>query len=96
MTASQLKTRLSTKGQVILPKAVRDLKGWKPGEELVVEVTSNGVLLKLEEPIVAPTRLEDVFGMLHRPGRKPLTIEEMNAGVRERAAQRYRALDEGD
>ena len=29
-TAS-LKTKLSTKGQVVLPKAIRDKRGWGPG-----------------------------------------------------------------
>ena len=39
------KTRVSTKGQVILPKAIRDKHNWKPGTELNVEETPNGVLL---------------------------------------------------
>ena len=32
-----VKTRLSSKGQVIIPKAVRERQGWQPGTELEVE-----------------------------------------------------------
>ena len=34
------KTRLSNKGQVVIPKAVRLFHGWKPGLEFVT--VSNG------------------------------------------------------
>ena len=39
-------TTLSTKGQVILPKPIRDALGWDAGARLAVERTSEGVLLK--------------------------------------------------
>lgn len=39
-------TRLSAKGQVVIPKPIRDAQGWEPGLELVVEVTEDGVLLR--------------------------------------------------
>ncbi len=48
-------TRVSTKGQVILPKAVRQRRHWGPGTRLLVEETPDGVLLKAA-PIFAPTR----------------------------------------
>jgi AbrB family looped-hinge helix DNA binding protein len=44
--AKKATTVVSTKGQVILPKAIRDSKGWGPGKELVVEETQEGVLLR--------------------------------------------------
>ena len=31
------KTKLSNKGQVVIPKAIRARRGWKPGLEFVVE-----------------------------------------------------------
>src|SRR5580658_3848144 len=30
-------TRLSTKGQIVLPKALRTSRAWKPGTEFIVE-----------------------------------------------------------
>ncbi len=73
-------TKLSAKGQVVLPKRVRDAHGWKPGAEFVVESTPAGVLLRLRSG-KRTGKVADLAGMLKRPGQKPLTIEEMDAAV---------------
>jgi len=39
-------TRLSSKGQVIIPKHIRDAKQWHIGTEFIVEDVGNGILLK--------------------------------------------------
>lgn len=92
---AQLKTKLSTKGQVILPKAIRDRKNWGPGVNLVVEETPEGVLLK-REPLFPPTTPEQVFGMLKYTG-PAKTIEEMDQGVMDEARRQYlKDLNAGD
>ncbi|GAB5603083.1 hypothetical protein FJNA_16090 [Thermus sp. FJN-A] len=40
------RTRLSSKGQVVLPKAVREALGLKPGDELWVEVEGDSLRLR--------------------------------------------------
>lgn len=55
-------TRLSSKGQVIIPKAFRNMHRWAPGLELAVIDTGDGLLLKPKAPF-APSELADVFGM---------------------------------
>jgi AbrB family looped-hinge helix DNA binding protein len=87
-----LTTTVSTKGQVILPKAIRERRNWQPGTRLVVEDTSDGVLLK-PASVFSPTRPEDVAGMLAYRG-PPKTLEEMDAAIttevkRRRARGRY-------
>jgi AbrB family looped-hinge helix DNA binding protein len=72
-------TTVSTKGQIILPKAIRQRRNWAPGTRLVVEETPDGVLLRAA-PVFAPTRPEEVAGMLAYRGR-PKTIEEMDAAI---------------
>lgn len=91
----RITTTVSTKGQVILPKAIRERRGWKAGTRLVVEETEEGLLLK-EKPLFAPTRPEDVRGMLHRPGMRANTIEEMDAAVEEMFRERYGREYESD
>lgn len=55
-----LMTTLSTNGQVILPKAIRDRREWGAGTRLIVEETTEGVLLK-QAPAFSPTRSDEVF-----------------------------------
>lgn len=79
-------TRLSSKGQVVLPKAVREACGWQPGTELVVELTADGVTLRTRKPFPA-SRHEQVFGRLRHVG-PPVSLEEMDAAVARRFAAR--------
>lgn len=83
----RLITTLSTKGQVILPKAIRDQRQWSAGTRLMVEDTKDGVLLKAA-PIFAPTRPEDVFASLPHRG-PPKSLEEMDAGIAAEVKRRH-------
>ena len=84
----KLSTTVSTKGQVILPKAVRDLLKWKPGTRLAVEPTKDGVVLTAE-PIFKPTRIEDVIGCANYKG-PTISIEEMDAAIVREGRRRAR------
>ncbi len=83
----KITTTVSTKGQVILPKAIRDSRRWPAGTRLIVEETPVGVLLKAE-PKLPPTRFEDVRGSLKYDG-PPVSIEEMNEAVLAEAARQH-------
>ena len=88
MTATRHMTTLSTKGQVILPKPVRDQLQWHAGTRLSVEHTAEGVLLKPLTDTFAPTRPEDVFGSLSYTG-SPKSVEDMKAGIVTEAKRRH-------
>ena len=85
--ADPVRTVVSTKGQVILPKAIRDKRRWPAGTRLTVEDTAEGVLLK-PEPISPQASVDEVFGMLKYDG-PPVSIEEMHEGVLREARRRY-------
>ncbi len=72
-------TRLSSKGQIILPKSVRDAFHWEFGTEFSVEPVGDGVLLRPLKA-VAHARLEDVAGSLRVTG-PARTIAEMDAAI---------------
>ena len=76
-------TTVSTKGQVILPKPVRDARRWGAGTQLLVEETADGVLLRLA-PVTAETQPKDVFGRLKYAG-KAKTIEETDRAIAKEA-----------
>lgn len=85
--ADRLTTTVSTKGQVILPKAIRDQRRWPTGTRLVVQDTPAGVLLT-SELLFKPTTLDEVIGCLQWNG--PLmTIEEMDKAVAESFRREY-------
>lgn len=85
--ADPLKTVVSTKGQVILPKAIREKWRWAAGTRLTVEDTPEGVLLK-PEPLFPNTSVDEVFGILKYDG--PLiSVEAMHEGVVREARRRY-------
>ena len=86
--AERLTTTVSTKGQVILPKGIRQRRQWDAGTRLTVEDTEEGVLLKAA-PLFAPTAVGAVFGSLPFAG-KAKTVEEMAEAVAAEARRRAR------
>jgi len=69
-------TRLSTKGQLILPKEVRDRLGLRAGSQLEIEVRDGLIMLR---PIQRTT-VEDLIGLLpwHKEAK---TLEEMDQAI---------------
>ena len=82
-----LVTKVSTKGQVILPKAIREQRNWDAGTRLVVENTPDGVLLR-RAPAFAATQPGEVFGMLPFTG-EPKSLDDMDAAVLAEARRRH-------
>ena len=85
--SERLTTTVSTKGQVILPKTIRQALRWEAGTRLVVENTTDGVLLR-PAAYFTETRPEDVFGRLAHEG-APKSLAEMEAGVLAEAKRRH-------
>ena len=85
--SEKLSTVISTKGQVILPKAIRHHRRWGTGTRLIVEETPEGVLLK-PAPVFSQTRPEDVFASLPYSD-APKTVEDMEAGIVAEAKRRH-------
>jgi AbrB family looped-hinge helix DNA binding protein len=79
-------TRLSSKGQIVLPKAIRDARGWAAGTEFRIESYEDGIVLRPVKPFPA-TQLEDVAGSVRYEGPRR-SLEDMEKaiakGVKER------------
>ena len=80
-------TRLSTKGQIILPKSVRDANAWAPGTEFIVEQTTEGILLRPAARFPR-TEMSEVAGCLRFKG-KPKTLAEMRAAIDREVKRRH-------
>ena len=86
-STQKLTITLSTKGQVSLPKSIRQRRQWDVGTRLIVEDRPEGVLLRAA-PVFKPTRSVEVFGSLKVAG-PPKTLEEMDAAVAAEARRRH-------
>ena len=76
-------TKLSSKGQMIIPKHIRDQLALKPGADLRVElVDAQSFTVKIDTELSHKAHVERLAGCLKRPDRRrPLSIAEMNAAV---------------
>lgn len=74
---------MTSKGQITVPKEVRDDLNLVAGSQVMFVKLPGGYYR-----IVARTgTLSDLAGVLHYPGMPHLTIEEMNEGIAEAAAE---------
>jgi AbrB family looped-hinge helix DNA binding protein len=83
---AELTVRLSTKGQLVVPKEIRERHGWSTGIELVLEDLGDKVILR-EAKGFPETRLEDLIGCTGYRG-PAKTLEEMEAGIAKGARRR--------
>jgi len=77
------RAKMTSKGQVTIPKVVRDQLGLEAGVTLHFWVDPTGRI------VVTPLTLgiDDLIGILPKPQR-PLTIDEINEGIAEAALER--------
>jgi AbrB family looped-hinge helix DNA binding protein len=76
-------TRLSTKGQVVLPRDIRDGLNWTAGMELLVNREGDTVTLRAKPALPAKTlEPRDVVGILKWDG-PPVSIREMDKAIDE-------------
>ena len=77
---------LTTKGQVTLPKQVREALNLHQGDKIEIIVTDDN------EAIIRPVsnKVDDIFCKLHKPGRDAVSIEQMNDIVRQRIKDQFR------
>ena len=77
---------LTTKGQVTIPKTVRDLLKLNTGDKIEIIVTDK------REAIIRPVskKVDDTFCKLQKPGRKAVSVEAMNQAIRNRMNDKFK------
>jgi len=70
-------TTLTSKGQVTVPREIRQRMGLKPGDKITFSLLGDGTL------VVRPKlrRVTDLAGLLHKSGRAPVTLEDMTVDL---------------
>ncbi len=86
-----VRAKISSKGQLVLPKAVRDAHGLDAGSEVEVESAGDVIVLRPRPKKSRKTyTLDEVAGFLKYDG-APVTIEEMDRAVLEEARRKWHA-----
>ncbi|WP_234572750.1 AbrB/MazE/SpoVT family DNA-binding domain-containing protein [Rhodohalobacter sp. 614A] len=78
---------ITSKGQVTIPKKIRDKLGLQAGDHLNFDIDSEGKIAIQPEKKDTDT----AFGILQRDNQETLTIEEMDSGVAEYFKKKYKA-----
>jgi AbrB family looped-hinge helix DNA binding protein len=74
-------TTLSSKGQLVIPKALRDQAKWNAGDQLLVVYANDEIRVRRVEPLSRVSTLDDVAGSLHRPGQAKVSDQEIKARI---------------
>jgi AbrB family looped-hinge helix DNA binding protein len=67
-------TTMTSKGQVTVPREIRDRLGLKSGDKMAFTMLSDGTVVMRPKT----RRLADLAGSLTRPGQPKVAIEDMN------------------
>jgi len=77
--------KLTSKGQITIPRAIREHLTCDAGDRLDFQVEVDGSV-----KIARRTRdLRELCGLLHRAGEKAVSVEEMNEGIRRRMVAKF-------
>ncbi len=83
-------TTITSFGQVTIPKEIRDYLKLDNGSKVDFVIDSDGAVKVI--PLNVPS--EALSGMLHRPGMKASTIEEMDEAIAASAVELFEGGDE--
>ena len=75
---------LTSKGQVTIPKAVREILRVDAGDQVDFVVTDRGDVLVRGVSL----DVRELRGLLKRPGRRAVSVDEMNAAILRRHARK--------
>ena len=75
----------TTKGQVTIPKAVRDHLKLETGARLDFVIGDDGTVVV--KPVTRHVR--ELAGLLHRPGRRRLSVQEMDEAIGSHLRKRF-------
>ncbi len=76
---------MTSKGQVTIPKQIRDAMGLRGGDRISLQQAASGAVVM--RPNKAP--FERLIGILKRPGQRPISVEEMDEGIGAHMQKRF-------
>lgn len=79
------KAKVTSKGQVTIPKEIREKMNLNPGDKVFFEETADGKVK------ITPQKksIKDLKGILYRPGQKAKSLQEINRGITEYLKEKH-------
>jgi len=73
---------ITSKGQTTVPKEIRKQLKLRPGDKVFWYLEDGRIVLRAKNRSIG-----DLAGMLHRPGQRPISIEEMDEAIAQAAVE---------
>jgi antitoxin PrlF len=77
---------LTTKGQLTIPKKIRESLKLHTGDKIEIIVTAK------REALIRPIskKVDEIFCKLHKTGREPVSLEDIDNAIRNRMKERFK------
>ena len=83
-----MKTKVSSKGQVVIPKAYRQKLGWENGTALEVHEEAGQLVLSKPRKNGRTVSIDALAGRLHRPAAAPISLQAMEDAITKEVRKR--------
>jgi antitoxin PrlF len=77
-----MESTITSKGQTTVPKEIRKRLNLRPGDKVFWYVEDGRIVLRAKN-----RSIKDLAGMLHRPGQRSISIQEMDEAIAQAAAE---------
>jgi AbrB family looped-hinge helix DNA binding protein len=85
MEAAMITSKVTSKGQITIPKEIREFIGAEPSDRIVFIPLEEGKVLMTSQQ----NPVSDLFGMLnHRKKAQAVSLEEINLTIRKKRLER--------
>ncbi|MDQ8756731.1 AbrB/MazE/SpoVT family DNA-binding domain-containing protein [Sphingosinicella sp. LHD-64] len=83
-------TKMSAKGQIVIPKELRERLDWATGTELEIEESAGGLILRAARKDRKRLSLEEFRARRPKYEGPPLTLEEIDRRVEQAMAEHFK------
>lgn len=77
---------LTTKGQLTIPKDIRESLKLHTGDKIEIIITDKGAAIM--RPV--SKKVDDIFCKLHKPGRKAVSLSAMDDAIKNRIKDKFK------
>jgi antitoxin PrlF len=81
-----IEAKMTSKGQITIPKKVRDLLNLHTGDRVTFIISRDGKVILTTQTV----GLDEIFGMFHHKSRGKTTVEDMDKAIAKRMRRKFK------